>query len=52
MNYKLGELFSGPGGLALGAMNAKVQNGTLGVSVRLHQWEKRDDDKFLTGKKG
>ena len=29
MNYKLGELFSGPGGLALGAMNAKVQNGTL-----------------------
>lgn len=29
MNYKLGELFSGPGGLALGALNSKVLNGTL-----------------------
>lgn len=29
MKYKLGELFSGPGGLALGALNAKVMNGTL-----------------------
>jgi DNA (cytosine-5)-methyltransferase 1 len=29
MIYRLGELFCGPGGLALGATNAKVQNGTL-----------------------
>ena len=29
MIFKLGELFSGPGGMALGAMRAKVQNGSL-----------------------
>lgn len=28
MKYRLGELFCGPGGLALGALNAKVKNGT------------------------
>lgn len=29
MIYKLGELFCGPGGLALGAISAKVVNGTI-----------------------
>lgn len=29
MIYRLGELFSGPGGLALGALSTSVQNGTL-----------------------
>lgn len=29
MIFKLGELFSGPGGMALGAIRAKVQNGNL-----------------------
>ena len=29
IKYRLGELFCGPGGLALGALNVKVQNGAL-----------------------
>jgi len=29
MNFKLGELFCGPGGLALGAFNSKIVNGSL-----------------------
>lgn len=29
MIFKLGELFSGPGGLALGAINSSVDNGTI-----------------------
>ena len=36
MIFRLGELFCGPGGLALGAMRAKVQNGSL-HSVT-HEW--------------
>ncbi|NOT18354.1 MAG: DNA cytosine methyltransferase [Sulfuriferula sp.] len=42
MIYKLGELFSGPGGLALGAMNAKVQNGSLHSIV--HAWSNDFDE--------
>lgn len=34
MNYRLGELFCGPGGLAYGAMNAEIENGDRIV----HAW--------------
>jgi len=33
MKYKLGELFCGPGGLALGAINAKTRKGSLEYNV-------------------
>lgn len=36
MIFRLGELFSGPGGMALGALKAKVQNGNL-YSIE-HSW--------------
>ena len=37
MNYRLGELFCGPGGLALGAHNAQVWKD--GVEYRIkHAW--------------
>lgn len=35
MKFKLGELFSGPGGLAYGAMNAKIDNPDYGI---VHEW--------------
>lgn len=35
MIFRLGELFCGPGGIATGAMNAKISNQSFGIS---HQW--------------
>lgn len=35
--YKLGELFSGPGGIAWGALNARVNNGKADFSIT-HEW--------------
>ncbi|WP_058486857.1 DNA cytosine methyltransferase [Defluviitalea phaphyphila] len=35
MKFKLGELFCGPGGLAYGAMKAKIDNEEFGI---IHQW--------------
>ncbi len=35
MKFRLGELFSGPGGLAHGAMNAKIDNPEYGI---VHEW--------------
>ncbi|MDH5717901.1 MAG: DNA cytosine methyltransferase [Spirochaetia bacterium] len=35
--FELGELFSGPGGLALGAINAKIENNRQFFSLR-HKW--------------
>lgn len=36
MKYRLGELFCGPGGLSLGAMSARFQNGALHTIE--HEW--------------
>lgn len=35
MNYRLGELFCGPGGLAYGAINAKIEHKNYGI---IHAW--------------
>lgn len=35
MKYKLGELFCGPGGIAWGAINAKIQNTDFSI---VHEW--------------
>ena len=35
MNYRLGELFCGPGGLAWGAIHARIQNPNFRI---VHQW--------------
>lgn len=37
LEFKLGELFSGPGGLALGAVSAKAKKGNKTYSIR-HGW--------------
>jgi len=37
MNYKLGELFCGPGGLALGALSTKIKIGKTNHSIS-HEW--------------
>ena len=37
LEFKLGELFSGPGGLALGAISAKAKKGNKTYSIR-HGW--------------
>ena len=37
MNFKLGELFCGPGGIALGAISANVKNGKEQYSIS-HAW--------------
>lgn len=35
MKFKLGELFCGPGGLALGAINARIEDKSYGI---IHEW--------------
>ena len=35
MIFRLGELFCGPGGIAVGAANAKIENNEYGIT---HQW--------------
>ena len=35
MIFKLGELFCGPGGIAVGAINASIENNEYGI---VHQW--------------
>ena len=35
MIFKLGELFCGPGGIAVGAINARIENNEYGI---VHQW--------------
>lgn len=35
MKFKLGELFCGPGGIAWGAMNAKIKDKSFSI---IHQW--------------
>ncbi len=35
MIFKLGELFCGPGGIAMGAINARIANGDFSI---VHQW--------------
>lgn len=35
MIFRLGELFCGPGGIACGALNARIDNGDFGI---VHQW--------------
>ena len=37
MNFKLGELFCGPGGIALGALNANVEHNGEKYSI-VHEW--------------
>ncbi len=41
MKFKLGELFCGPGGLALGALNAKIENQEYSI---VHQWANDYDE--------
>ncbi|MEP1985726.1 MAG: DNA cytosine methyltransferase, partial [Maribacter dokdonensis] len=39
MNFRLGELFSGPGGLAVGALNAECTNNETGELFSIsHEW--------------
>jgi len=38
MNFKLGELFSGPGGIAVGAMSSKVMSGSGELFTITHGW--------------
>ncbi|MGN0940761.1 MAG: DNA cytosine methyltransferase [Selenomonadaceae bacterium] len=40
MRYRLGELFSGPGGLALGAINAKIECNDVSI---VHEWANDKD---------
>lgn len=48
LEFKLGELFSGPGGLALGAISAKAKKGNKTYSIR-HGWASDyDTDTGLT----
>ena len=48
MEFKLGELFSGPGGLALGALKAKVKKNGKTFSIK-HAWASDyDEDTALT----
>lgn len=48
MEFKLGELFSGPGGLALGAMSARVKKGRNNFFVS-HAWASDyDEDTCVT----
>ena len=37
MKYKLGELFCGPGGLAVGAFSVAVKKGTTNSTI-IHGW--------------
>ena len=37
IKFRLGELFCGPGGIALGAKNAKVQTDSVDYSIT-HAW--------------
>ena len=47
-HYKYGELFAGPGGLALGAMLAEVSNGKEVYKIE-HAWASDyDEDSCLT----
>lgn len=41
MNFKLGELFCGPGGLAYGAINANIMNGDYKIT---HKWANDYDE--------
>ena len=41
MVYRLGELFSGPGGLAWGAMHADIDNGEFRI---VHAWANDYDE--------
>lgn len=41
MKFKLGELFCGPGGLAYGAINAKISNPDYSI---IHEWANDYDD--------
>jgi len=41
MKFKLGELFCGPGGLALGALNSKIENQEYSI---IHQWANDYDE--------
>lgn len=41
--FRLGELFSGPGGLALGAIMSKVQNGKILYKIK-HAWSNDYDE--------
>jgi len=41
MNYRLGELFCGPGGIAWGAVNAEIQNTDFKI---VHQWANDYDE--------
>jgi len=48
MNFKLGELFCGPGGIACGALDAKVVSGSETFSIS-HAWATdRDKDTVKT----
>ena len=41
MIYRLGELFCGPGGIAWGATNAKIENDDFRI---VHQWANDYDE--------
>ena len=41
MRYRLGELFCGPGGLAYGAINARIENDNFSI---IHQWANDFDE--------
>lgn len=43
MKYKYGEFFSGPGGLSLGALNAKYKKGSKTYSIK-HTWASDYDE--------
>jgi DNA (cytosine-5)-methyltransferase 1 len=49
MTYRLGELFCGPGGIAWGAVNAKIQNADFRIA---HEWANDyDEDTCATYRK-